>query len=73
MYATGNKKYYITAVPQCPFPDFYTNPVLQAKGNLFDFVLVQFYNNFCGGSKSNILTSFNGDWSNLYAPCWVQH
>eukprot|EP00884_Botryococcus_braunii_P020261 jgi/Botrbrau1/6919/Bobra.0215s0001.1 len=65
LYATGNKKYYITAVPQCPFPDYYTNPVLQAKGNLFDFVLVQFYNNYCGGSKSAIVTSYNGDWSTL--------
>eukprot|EP00884_Botryococcus_braunii_P019548 jgi/Botrbrau1/6277/Bobra.0129s0022.1 len=65
LMATGGKKYYITAVPQCPFPDFYTNPVLQAKGNLFDFVLVQFYNNYCGGSQAAIVASYNAEWSTL--------
>jgi chitinase len=65
LFATDSKKYYITTVPQCPFPDHYTNPVLQAKGNLFDYVLVQFYNNYCGGNKSNIVTSYKGEWSTL--------
>ncbi|KAI0635520.1 glycoside hydrolase [Trametes polyzona] len=51
-HANGaNKKYYVTAAPQCPFPDAYLGTVLNAVG--FDAVYVQFYNNFCG------LTNFN--------------
>jgi chitinase len=41
-YPSANKTYYLTAAPQCPFPDA-SNPsgLLQ----LCDFVWVQFYNN----------------------------
>ncbi|THH05660.1 hypothetical protein EW145_g4631 [Phellinidium pouzarii] len=44
--ATANKQYYITAAPQCPFPDANLGSVINAVG--FDAVYVQFYNNFCG-------------------------
>ncbi|KAG6544701.1 hypothetical protein Mapa_013891 [Marchantia paleacea] len=40
---TGDKQYFLTAAPQCPFPDEWTNPALQS--GLFDYVWVQFYNN----------------------------
>ncbi|KAL0954740.1 hypothetical protein HGRIS_003692 [Hohenbuehelia grisea] len=51
-HANGaSKKYYVTAAPQCPFPDAFLGPTLNAVG--FDAVYVQFYNNFCG------LTNFN--------------
>ncbi|KAI0819278.1 glycoside hydrolase [Trametes gibbosa] len=51
-HASGaNKKYYVTAAPQCPFPDAFLGTVLNAVA--FDAVYVQFYNNFCG------LTNFN--------------
>ncbi|KAA1473455.1 glycoside hydrolase [Dentipellis sp. KUC8613] len=40
------KQYYITAAPQCPFPDEHLGGALdQAE---FDAVYVQFYNNDCG-------------------------
>ncbi|KAG1724704.1 glycoside hydrolase family 18 protein [Suillus paluster] len=42
----GKKKYYITAAPQCPFPDAYIGSTLNTVG--FDAVYVQFYNNYCG-------------------------
>lgn len=42
----GSKKYYITAAPQCPFPDAYIGTTLNEVG--FDAVYVQFYNNWCG-------------------------
>ncbi|OAX37590.1 glycoside hydrolase family 18 protein [Rhizopogon vinicolor AM-OR11-026] len=42
----GNKPYYITAAPQCPYPDAYIGTTLDAVG--FDAVYVQFYNNYCG-------------------------
>ncbi|KAI9462565.1 glycoside hydrolase family 18 protein [Boletus coccyginus] len=41
----GNKRYYITAAPQCPFPDAYIGTTLNEFG--FDAVYVQFYNNYC--------------------------
>ncbi|KAF8436485.1 glycoside hydrolase superfamily [Boletus edulis BED1] len=42
----GNKRYYITAAPQCPFPDAYIGTTLNKFA--FDAVYVQFYNNYCG-------------------------
>ncbi|KAK3389798.1 glycoside hydrolase family 18 protein [Podospora didyma] len=44
--AAGNKKFFLSAAPQCPFPDAAMNEALQAVA--FDFVSVQFYNNYCG-------------------------
>lgn len=40
------KKYLLSAAPQCPFPDHAMGEMLDAVG--FDFVSVQFYNNYCG-------------------------
>ncbi len=65
LYGTSARKFFLTAVPQCPFPDAFTDPVLQAAGQAFDFVLIQFYNNPCGGSKANIVASYNGGWAAL--------
>lgn len=39
----NNKKVYLTAAPQCPFPDAWLGKAL--KTGLFDYVWVQFYNN----------------------------
>ncbi|KAI9345002.1 glycoside hydrolase superfamily, partial [Obelidium mucronatum] len=41
----NNPKVFITAAPQCPFPDYNIGGVLAAANNGFDFVQVQFYNN----------------------------
>lgn len=41
----GGRKVYLTAAPQCPFPDEHQNGALST--GLFDFVWVQFYNNDC--------------------------
>lgn len=38
----SSKKYYLTAAPQCPFPDA-SEPLAVCK--LLDYVWVQFYNN----------------------------
>lgn len=43
---SGNKKYYITAAPQCPYPDANIGAALNEAH--FDAVYVQFYNNYCG-------------------------
>ncbi|KAH7098349.1 glycoside hydrolase [Auriculariales sp. MPI-PUGE-AT-0066] len=42
----SSKKYYVTAAPQCPFPDAYLGPVLDAVA--LDAIYIQFYNNYCG-------------------------
>ncbi|KAK9773006.1 putative Glycoside hydrolase superfamily [Seiridium cardinale] len=46
--ATG-KTYYLAAAPQCPYPDTATNDILTNVS--LDFVMVQFYNNYCGASS----------------------
>ncbi|KAA3454295.1 acidic endochitinase-like [Gossypium australe] len=42
-YSQQGKKVYLTAAPQCPFPDAWVGGAL--KTGLFDYVWVQFYNN----------------------------
>jgi chitinase len=42
-YSKKGKKVYLTAAPQCPFPDAWIGGAL--KTGLFDYVWVQFYNN----------------------------
>ncbi|KAF9535506.1 glycoside hydrolase superfamily [Crepidotus variabilis] len=43
------KKFYITAAPQCPFPDAKVGQALSSS--YFDAVYVQFYNNYCETSS----------------------
>ncbi|KAJ2786167.1 Chitinase 2 [Coemansia interrupta] len=45
------RRYYMTAAPQCPYPDFYSGPILDNA--YLDMVFVQFYNNYCGIDKAN--------------------
>lgn len=42
-YSKKGKKVYLTAAPQCPYPDAWVGGALQT--GLFDYVWVQFYNN----------------------------
>lgn len=42
-YSSIGKKVYLSAAPQCPFPDAWLGKAL--KTGLFDYVWVQFYNN----------------------------
>lgn len=44
--ATTGKKFLLSSAPQCPFPDIANDELLQNVA--FDFVSVQFYNNYCG-------------------------
>ncbi|EPE03811.1 aminotransferase class III [Ophiostoma piceae UAMH 11346] len=64
--AEGDKSYYLSAAPQCPYPDAADNDMLAGEVS-FDFVMVQFYNNYCGlqsyASGSSTQSSFNfGTW-----------
>ncbi|KAK8055345.1 glycoside hydrolase superfamily [Apiospora rasikravindrae] len=45
--ATKNMQYYLSAAPQCPFPDRADGEMLAGEVS-FDFIMVQFYNNYCG-------------------------
>ncbi|KAF8150562.1 glycoside hydrolase family 18 protein [Crassisporium funariophilum] len=69
----ASKKYYMTAAPQCPFPDAYLGAVLNAVA--FDAVYVQVtktvffatevYNNWCGLTNFNNPNAWNfGQWDN---------
>lgn len=51
--AAGGKPYYLSAAPQCPYPDLANNDMLNG-GVSFDFIQIQFYNNYCGVSSFSV-------------------
>ncbi|KAJ4956575.1 hypothetical protein NE237_013358 [Protea cynaroides] len=59
-YSNQGKKIYLTAAPQCPYPDSHLGRALNT--GLFDYVWVQFYNNppcqYSSGSVDNLLSSW---------------
>ncbi|KAF7320015.1 Glycoside hydrolase family 18 protein [Mycena kentingensis (nom. inval.)] len=57
----ASKKYYITAAPQCVYPDAALSTVLNAAS--FDAIYVQFYNNPCSLPNFNSVSQWNfGIW-----------
>lgn len=68
MDADSSKTYYLSAAPQCPYPDAAMNDMLNGAIS-FDFIQVQFYNNYCGVSSftpgSTTQNNFNFEtWDN---------
>ncbi|KAK7722213.1 Chitinase 2 [Diaporthe eres] len=66
--AAGGKPYYLSAAPQCPYPDLADDAMLNG-GVSFDFIQIQFYNNYCGVSSfvvgASSQPSYNFDtWDN---------
>jgi chitinase len=61
----------ITAAPQCPFPDAHLGPApgsaLADAADAFDYLFVQFYNNFCSGSSGAAFQETYAQWSGLLA------
>lgn len=49
MSADTSKTYYLSAAPQCAYPDYYNQDILTNVP--LDWVNVQFYNNGCGASS----------------------
>ncbi|CUM63498.1 uncharacterized protein PRCAT00001074001 [Priceomyces carsonii] len=49
-----SKDYYLSAAPQCPYPDQSVGDLLENAS--IDFAFIQFYNNYC-----NLGTNFNWD------------
>eukprot|EP01121_Diplochlamys_sp_Union-15-3_P006604 TRINITY_DN17098_c0_g1_i1.p1 TRINITY_DN17098_c0_g1~~TRINITY_DN17098_c0_g1_i1.p1 ORF type:complete len:341 (-),score=61.22 TRINITY_DN17098_c0_g1_i1:10-1032(-) len=64
---SGSKTYYISGAPQCPFPDAYLGPKpgtpLGDAGRAFDYVTVQFYNNYCSYSGGSYFWSSFAQWA----------
>lgn len=48
--ANSTRKFYLTAAPQCVYPDAAMTDVIDGDVPL-DFLMVQFYNNYCGVSS----------------------
>jgi chitinase len=44
--ASTGRKFLLSAAPQCPFPDAAVGDILNQVA--FDYVGIQFYNNYCG-------------------------
>ncbi|RCI02166.1 Chitinase 1 [Rhizopus stolonifer] len=60
-FSASDKKYYVTAAPQCVYPD--ANLQLTLNNYPFDAVYVQFYNNPCGLQNFNSPNQWNfGIW-----------
>lgn len=64
------RSYYITAAPQCPFPDAFMGPApgrpLGDVPQLFDYVFVQFYNNYCNYNQLSSFEAAFQQWAALY-------
>ncbi|KAF8380134.1 hypothetical protein HHK36_027616 [Tetracentron sinense] len=60
-YSQQGKKVYLTAAPQCPFPDAYIGEALNT--GLFDYVWVQFYNNPPCQYASDDITNLENAWN----------
>jgi chitinase len=61
------RHYFITAAPQCVYPDAYLGPAAgKALGDVpkdFDWLNVQFYNNFCSVNSGSSFTSAWQQWA----------
>ncbi|XP_027098235.1 acidic endochitinase-like [Coffea arabica] len=68
-YSNRGKKVFLTAAPQCPFPDQWVGGAL--KTGLFDYVWVQFYNNppcqYTSGELSNLENSWKQWTSSIHS------
>ena len=58
---SSQKKVYLSAAPQCPYPDTYLDSAIET--GLFDYVWVQFYNNpqcqYSSGNTINLVDAWN--------------
>jgi chitinase len=68
---TAGDDWLITAAPQCPFPDAHLGPAsgsaLGDAAEAFDYLFVQFYNNFCSASSGAPFAETFAQWADLSA------
>jgi len=64
----SQKQIYLSAAPQCPYPDAHLDSAIQT--GLFDYVWVQFYNNpgcqYSNGNTANLVNAWN-QWTSSQA------
>ncbi|CAK9156707.1 unnamed protein product [Ilex paraguariensis] len=60
-YSQPGRKVYLSAAPQCPFPDQWLDDALRT--GLFDYVWVQFYNNRPCEYNANNINNFKNSWN----------
>jgi chitinase len=69
MSGDKSRPWYISAAPQCPTPDAHLGPgagkALGDAPELFDFLNVQFYNNWCGGHNPDLLVQQFDAWAKV--------
>ncbi|XP_074283973.1 acidic endochitinase Pun g 14, amyloplastic-like [Silene latifolia] len=68
-HSISQRKVFLSAAPQCPFPDAHLSPAI--NNGVFDFVWIQFYNNpsaACqyNGNTNQLLSSWS-KWSTVNA------
>lgn len=67
-YITRQRKVYLSAAPQCQFPDVHLSTAINT--GVFDYVWVQFYNNppgqYANGNANNLLNSWH-KWTSVNA------
>ncbi|XP_058769857.1 acidic endochitinase-like [Vicia villosa] len=65
---SAQKRVYLSAAPQCPYPDAHLDSAIQT--GLFDYVWVQFYNNgqcqYSNGNIGNLVKAWN-QWTSSQA------
>ncbi|XP_010035192.2 hevamine-A [Eucalyptus grandis] len=64
-YSKQGKKVYLTAAPQCPYPDSHMGAALNT--GLFDYVWIQFYNNPPCQYSSGDISKLTSSWSKWVA------
>jgi chitinase len=69
--ADTSRRWFVAGAPQCPFPDAYLGPAtgrpLGDVPKLFDFVFVQFYNNYCAATNATAFADSFKQWESLSA------
>lgn len=70
MNTDASRAYLITGAPQCPYPDTFMGPgrsymVLDAVPQEFDYLFVQFYNNYCSIDQAKYFNSSINSWFNF--------
>jgi len=67
MNSDNSHTYYISGAPQCPYPDVRMGPgpsdmVLTTQPHEFDYLFVQFYNNYCALDKTKFFNQSIDSW-----------
>jgi chitinase len=71
---SSGRKYFITAAPQCPFPDPTLGPMAgKPLGDApavatFDYLFVRFYNNTCGYATPQMFRDAFAMWKMVAGP-----